>query len=159
MATESPYNLGVEAYKTKNYKEAAVQWSKAVAQGNVSAMNNLGYLLYYGYGTNKDPETAIDLWRVASYSGHSESQWHLGNAFETGIGIEKDLAKAYAWYRCSVENASSKLRVKEDDTEQAILEDAQESLSKLTLKLAGKELKRGQQLAVEYIDRYGRPAP
>lgn len=41
---ETNYNLGVQAYRAKNYKEAVAQWSKAAESGDVSAMNNLGIL-------------------------------------------------------------------------------------------------------------------
>jgi TPR repeat protein len=110
IGAESDYNLGVQAYRVRDYPEAAAQWKKSVARGNVDAMNNIGYLLYYGYGVTKDLDAAIDRWRAASFAGHSEAQWHLGNAYEAGSGVQKDLTKAFAWYRCSEESASTKVR-------------------------------------------------
>jgi TPR repeat protein len=101
VPAETPYNLGVAAYKKRDYWEAAAQWSKSVARGNTEAMNNLRYLFYNGYGVNKDIDRAMKLWRVASEAGESESQWHLGRAYETGTGAERSLSKAYAWYRCA----------------------------------------------------------
>ena len=158
-AAETPYVLGVEAYKKKDFPEAIAQWSKAAARGNVDAMNNLGFLLFYGYGGDKNPEDAIRLWRTAAYAGHSEAQWHLGTAYESGDGVEKDFPRAYGWYRCAIEAATSKLGSEDRDTQAAILRDAKKSLAKLTPRLSAKELARGKALASEYVRRYGKPAP
>lgn len=161
IGAESDYNLGVQAYRTRNYPEAAAQWKKTVARGNVDAMNDLGYLLYYGYGVTKDLDAAIDLWRAVSFAGHSEAQWHLANAYEIGVGVEKDLTKAFAWYRCSEESASTKVRRKVEgfELEADILKDAADSVRQLRERLSASELARGEALANEYIARYGKPAP
>jgi hypothetical protein len=161
VAEESDYNLGVSAYQSKNYPQAAARWKESVARGNVDAMNNLGFLLYNGYGIAKDIDAAIELWRTASYAGQSEAQWHLGIAYHTGVGVPQDAARAYAWIRCSMESASHRVRSKQEDAavEADILKDATDSLSQLLGKLSASELARGQALANEYIARYGKPAP
>ena len=157
---ESDYNLGVHAYQKKDYSQAALQWKKSVARGNADAMNNLAFLLYYGYGVTKDLDAAIDLWRVASFAGNSESQWHLGNAYKDGVGVQQDGVKAYAWYRCSEESALTNVRRKNEvELESDILKDARDSLQQLSEKLSPSELIRGQALANEYIARYAKPAP
>ena len=66
-ADDSAYNRGVDAYKRKDYAEALAQWSASVAKGNIDAMNNLGYLLYYGRGTDRAPQDGVQLWRVAAF--------------------------------------------------------------------------------------------
>jgi TPR repeat protein len=161
VPTETPFNLGVAAYKKRNYSEAAAQWTKEVARGNTRAMNNLGYLLYNGYGVDKDTDRAIKLWRVASEAGESESQWHLGRAYETGVGAERSLSKAYAWYQCAIETASNKSTAanKDHDTEAAILKDSKGALDKIMDGLSAEDLQNGKALAAEYIARYGKPSP
>jgi TPR repeat protein len=158
---ETPYNLGVAAYKKRNYSEAAAQWTKSVDRGNTEAMNNLGYLLYNGYGVEKDTDHAIKLWQVASEAGESESQWHLGRAYETGVGVERSLSKAYAWYQCAIETASNNSTAanKDHNTEAEILKDAKGSLDKMKDGIDASDLERGKALAAEYIARYGKPAP
>ena len=84
--TQSAYNLGVNAYQAKNYVVAREQWSKAIEAGDTSALNNLGYLLYFGLGGTPDSTRAVALWKRAATAGHSEAQWHLGYAYETGNG-------------------------------------------------------------------------
>jgi hypothetical protein len=160
FAAESDFSLGVSAYKKKDYAQAAAYWSKSVLRGDAYAMNNLGYLYYYGYGVSKDHAAALGLWRVAAFAGNSESQWHLGKAFESGIGVEQSLAKAYAWYRCSVESASENVRSNRNvKTETEILDDSRDSLRELADKMDASELAMGEALASEYIARYGRVAP
>jgi len=151
----------VAAYKKRHYTEAAAQWTKSVAFGNTEAMNNLGYLLYNGYGVDKNIVRAIQLWRVASEAGYSESQWHLGRAYETGIGVERSLSKAFAWYQCAIETASnnSTAATKDHDTEVAILKDAKRSLDKLEAALSASDLEMGRVLSAEYIARYAKPPP
>jgi len=152
--SESLYNRGVDAYKAKNYKEAVVQWSKAVDAGDTTAKNNLAYLLFYGLGTEAQPQKAIELWSSAAAAGESESQWHLGNAYADGTGVEKNLVTAFAWYRCSIASAEVHARESNDSTENAIAEDARKSLIGVTDKLSGSAIEQGQALAIEYIEKY-----
>jgi TPR repeat protein len=157
---QTPYNLGVAAYKKRDYSEAATQWSKAVDQKDTEAMNNLGFLLYNGFGVPKDVDRAVKLWRVAAAAGESESQWHLGRAYETGIGAERSLSIAYAWYQCAIETASinSTAPTKNHATEAEILKDARGSLDKMRDGLSASDLETGRALAAEYIAKYARPA-
>ena len=158
-ALETPYDAGVTAYKKKDYAEALSQWTQSASRGDLDALNNLGYLLYNGLGTGKDLDGAIRLWRTAAFAGHSEAQWHLGTAYETGQGVPKNLVKAYAWYRCSMESATHRLTGEKADIEADILSDGRKSLASLMPKLSGQDLERGSALAVETIARYGQPAP
>jgi uncharacterized protein len=159
-ADDSSYNLGVRAYRAKDYAKAFDHWSRAAAHGELNALNNLGFLLYNGYGVEKNVEEATDLWTTASFAGHSESQWHLGGAYEDGRGVEKNLSKAYAWYRCAIESATGRLeRGEHAEEESKILKDARTSAAELEPTLTANELKLGKELAVEYVSRYARAAP
>ena len=57
----SSYEKGMFAFEDKNYVEARRQWSSSVNEGEVLALNNLGYLLYYGLGGPAEPERAVAL--------------------------------------------------------------------------------------------------
>lgn len=158
-AANGSYNAGVDAWRKKDYPEAAKQWSQAVLTGNIDAMNNLAYLYFYGLGMPARISDAIQLWRVAAFAGESESQWHLGRAYEDGKGVEKDALKAYAWYRCSVHNARRKKDSDKRDIEAGIEQDALKSLQLLESRLSADELQRAGGLADDYIRRYGTAAP
>ena len=159
VAGEGPYNAGVTAWKGKDYTEAMKRWSESVLEGNVDAMNNLGYLYFNGLGTKPRVSDAIMLWRAAAYSGQSESQTHLAFAYERGRGVEKDPLKAVAWYRCSIESAKRQRQIKESSTEQQIQADAAKSLAELVSSLAPDDLVRANAIADNYIARYGLAAP
>ena len=153
------YNRGVDAYKAKNYKDAVDQWSKAVDAGDATAKNNLAYLLFFGLGTEKQPDKAIELWNSAAAAGESESQWHLGNIYAEGTGVEKNLITAYAWYRCAIASAEAHSREPDNSTESSIAEDARKSLVGVIDKLSASEIERGQVLAMEYIKKYAPTQP
>jgi TPR repeat protein len=150
------YNLGVEAYRAKDYSAARKHWATAVKEKQTSAYNNLGYLLYHGLGGGTDHLQAVSLWFEAAKDGHSEAQWHLGKAFEDGKGTEQSLVEAYAWYRCAVANSQS--APKDDEAEAQIAQDASKALSMLLEKLPIEQLPTSERLAKQYIAKHGKRA-
>jgi Sel1 repeat len=153
---ESFYNKGVNAYRTKDYAAARGHWSKAVEQGEAPAMNNLGYLLFEGLGGQSDKDYALALWKRAALLGHSEAQWHLGDAYERGKGVQPDLKEAYAWYRCAISSAQA--ASSSNTTEAEILQDASKSLAKLLERLPTEQFAAAELLAKQYVSKYSRQA-
>ena len=153
-ALESAYNRGVAAYKARNYATAREHWSRAVELGDLSALNNLGYLLYYGMGGTEDRPGAIALWRQAATRGHAEAQWHLGHAYEDGTAVPGNVVEAYAWYRCAI--ASAQATTSDDETAALVAEDARKSLAKLLPKLSSEQISTAQTWANRYIASYAR---
>jgi TPR repeat protein len=151
---ESSYNEGVYAFRAKDYRTAREKWAKAIDEGETSALNNLGYLLFQGLGGPVDKGRAIELWRRAATAGHSESQWHLGHAYESGAGVEQSYVEAYAWYRCSVATAES--GAQNDSTQAEVLRDASKSLTRLLQSLPPDQFASAEALAREYIAMYSR---
>ena len=158
-ALDEPYNAGVDAWKKKDYAQAANQWSQAVLAGNLDAMNNLAYLYFNGLGLKSRVPDAIRLWRIAGFAGHSEAQWHLGAAYENGTGVEKDPVKAYAWYQCAIESAKRKKVSDPTGTEARIEDDAARSMRQLMTQMSPSDLARASGVAHEYIRRYGTASP
>ena len=155
----SSYNQGVDAWRRKDYAEASRQWSAAVLQGNVDAINNLAFLYYNGLGGPKRVDQAVALWRTAAQAGHSESQWHLGSAYEQGVGVRKSAIHAFAWYRCAAETASRLASAENADSEQAILDDAKASLAKLSPTLNASDRRRAEAMAIDLASRFARAVP
>jgi TPR repeat protein len=139
----------------KDYAAAREHWLRASEAGEVSALNNLGYLLYYGLGGEPDQDRAVTLWKRAALLGHSEAQWHLGHAFEGGEGVPRSEIEAYAWYRCAVESAEG-APAEEKEVESQIARDARKSLTSLLAKLAPDQLGAAEQLARRYIENYAK---
>ncbi len=152
---ETEYDLGVYAYRVKDYSTARQHWTRAVEQQDeMMALNNLGYLLYYGLGGEPDTTRAVSLWTAAATKGNSESQWHLGRAFEEGKGTEQSLVQSYAWYRCAAAIFQATPAV--DDLDVQIAQDAHTSLVRLLPKLSPSHFEASERLAKEYIAKYSK---
>jgi TPR repeat protein len=154
QGADSAYNQGVAAYRAKDFATARKHWASSVADGDLSAQNNLGYLLYYGLGGERDTEGAVRLWRKAATAGHPEALWHLGDAYQDGDALPQSHVEAYAWYRCAVATAEAGSEGEDGSVEQAIANDARKSLEKLLGQLSRDEFERGEVLAKQYIAKY-----
>jgi hypothetical protein len=126
-----------------------------VEEREPSAFNNLGYLLYFGFGGAEDPDRAVALWKIAAAIGHAEAQWHLAHAFQDGKGTELNLVEAYAWFRCSI---SSYELSPADAEESEVVQLARTSLTQILPKLSVEQLAAAEQLARQYIDKYSKKA-
>ncbi|MBT5049221.1 MAG: sel1 repeat family protein, partial [Rhodospirillaceae bacterium] len=62
------------------------------------AQTNLGLMLHYGQGVERDVENAIRWYRVAAERGNSMAQLKLGLTYDDGDGVAKDQAEAAEWY-------------------------------------------------------------
>lgn len=150
-AGETEYNLGVHAYRTKDYASARQHWQNAVVQGDSSAMNNLGFLLYNGLGGPLDASRAVALWTAAAKAGHSESQWHLADAFERGKGTASDLVEAYAWYRCALVTLAAETH---EEGFAEMMVDAKSSMIKLLDLLPEDKVAAAESRARAYIKNF-----
>lgn len=150
-SSEPDYNLGVYAYRAKDYASARQHWQKAVVQGETSAMNNLGFLLFNALGGPRDEPRAVELWTAAAKAGHPESQWHLADAFERGKGIGSDLVEAYAWYRCAVAGMPAEAR---DEADSQMMADAKSSLIGLLNRLPEDKVAAAESRARDYIKNF-----
>jgi hypothetical protein len=150
-SSETDYNLGVHAYRTKDYTSARAHWEKAVAEGEILGMNNLGFLLYNALGGPRDETRAVSLWTNAAKKGESESQWHLAEALENGKGTERDLMEAYAWYRCAV---ASMAPTPEDEEERIILTRAKSALVRVLSQLPEDKVAAAESRARDYVGKF-----
>lgn len=90
----------------QNDSEAFNWFKKAGEKGLLVALQELGKCYYYGIGTAQNFELAIDCFnKVVQESlsteyedGFTDSYFLLGSCYERGIVVEKDWAKALAWY-------------------------------------------------------------
>jgi serine/threonine protein kinase/TPR repeat protein len=81
--------------------EKAVEWyQKAAAQGLPVAMAGLANLTWYGRGTARDPDKAIDHWKAACDRNFVSSCFVLGQLYEAGSRANPEEALRY--YRKSV---------------------------------------------------------
>ena len=150
------YNLGVELYRgervEQNLEKAAGLWRMSVEQGNVPAHNSLGYLAFFGRGVPRDPEEGLRLWRYAAERGHAESQFHIASVYMTGRHLPRDYVLAYAWAKTSAHYAEA---VAELGGGPKVAQDARTLMQEARENLAGRQRKRADKRATEFIAKYG----
>ncbi len=104
------YELG-RAYLLQGDYANAVKWyEKSVAQENAFAMAGLAFRYYSGQGVKINLKKATELFKKAfpvllnkAELGNEDAQIKIGHAFELGISVAKDDAKAYYWYKKAAE--------------------------------------------------------
>jgi uncharacterized protein len=87
--------------------EKALRWFKLAAeQGLVVAQHNLGTLYLQGADSMPpDPIEAAHWFTKAAMYGDPRSQYSLGALYFEGLGVEKNLEKAYIWISLSLQVA------------------------------------------------------
>lgn len=87
---EKLFYTGTCHYRNKNYQQAAIRWKELTLltvvdtndkQLKVDVLNNLGFLMYFGYGIEKNQSEAIGYWKQAISLGHTEAEYHLCHAY------------------------------------------------------------------------------
>ena len=77
-------------------------YTRAAAQKNLSAMNDLAFCRLHGIGVEKDAEGGFALALEAAKNGHAPAQALVGECYLEGIGVEQDIASAETWlYRAA----------------------------------------------------------
>src|SRR6516165_7780823 len=90
---------GDEAWRRKDYAEAAHWYRRAADQGNSEAQNNVGWLYENGRGVAQDYGEAMRWYRAAADSGGAVGQVNVGRLYANGRGVPQDYSEAMHWYR------------------------------------------------------------
>ncbi len=113
-----------------DYIEASKWYREAAKLGNATAMFNLGILYEQGHGVTKDLKQAREWYQNAANAGSeieardwyldgaargsATAMFNLGDLYERGHGVSKDLIHARGWYKQAAdmgnEEAKAKLR-------------------------------------------------
>ncbi len=88
--SEVLFYTGTCHYRNKDYDNAVISWTKLAKLRNVDpkhvdlqidVLNNLGYMMFFGYGIDADQNKAVSYWKKAVSLGHTESEYHLCHAY------------------------------------------------------------------------------
>ncbi len=135
------FNDGVFAYAKGDY-EMAFNTMMPLSQNtnHPYAQYYLGVMFSKGQGVEQNDETAADWFLKASKQGVKEAQYRLANMYSKGKGVPQDYEAAYAWYKVAshLEHKKSMAAIEQAKT-----------------KLTNEELAAAQQLADDYIMKYG----
>ena len=78
----SDYKAGKDAYDRGDYATALREWRPLAEQGNHSAQFFLGVCYANGYGVPKNPELALQWYRLSSDQGNWLAQNDLGVMYQ-----------------------------------------------------------------------------
>lgn len=79
----------------RDTERARVWYARAAEQGNVKAMHNLAVL--NASGRRSDYAAAAKWFALAAEFGLTDSQVNLAILYQSGMGVPKDLTRAYKW--------------------------------------------------------------
>ncbi|MDE3116414.1 MAG: sel1 repeat family protein [Pseudomonadota bacterium] len=104
-ATPSPYMLGdqttfalgVAAFDAKDYTRAFAIFSKLADDDDLAARRNMALMERRGLGTEKDPEAAIEDYKVAAEAGLPTAAADLGEMLLDGEAGRPDPKAALPW--------------------------------------------------------------
>ena len=89
-------------YTDQDWQESINWYEQAIAQNHARAMLYLGRLLLSGVDSLKpDIPRAMQLFEQAASAGDAEAQFQLGQLFERGKVIARDVPSAIRWYRAA----------------------------------------------------------
>ncbi|MFK7893749.1 MAG: tetratricopeptide repeat protein [Granulosicoccus sp.] len=87
-----------DAMAKGQYQKAREHLAAQVQQGNPEAITSLANLHDLGLGGQPDYPRASNLYHAAAVKGFGAAQLNLGHLYRQGLGVSKDVERAYAWY-------------------------------------------------------------
>lgn len=132
---EQYFYIGTCHYRNKDYALSVKSWENLASLKSDSAtdeelkvdvLNNLGYMKFFGFGTEKNQELAITYWKEAILLGHYEAEFHLCHAYADKNEPTFNLGKA----RKHCEKAKLIYKGK-DDSDPEILSDIESYLEQI----------------------------
>jgi TPR repeat protein len=93
------FALAEDSMNQQDLREAALHYRKAAEQNYLPAQTALGELMR----VSQDYEEAFGWFLMSAYQGDAAGAYHLGQAYATGEGVEKNLGKAVYWIRTAAE--------------------------------------------------------
>ena len=101
------YYTGETEFVEQDYKKAVYYYNESMNKKtiefnyNTDALNNLGYCYYYGRIGEKDYKKAFLYFGKAAYLNHPNAMYKIGDMYNNGIYVEKNIETAFYWYKKS----------------------------------------------------------
>ena len=104
LEAEAQYRNGLRSLEgrgvAQDFAEAKAWFEKAAAQGNVAAMEQLGFFCERGLGGEVDIAKAKEWYEKAADKGNAAAMVGLGKMYFRGYdGIEKNYGTALEWFK------------------------------------------------------------
>ena len=97
------FDIGVEAFRKKEYDTARIYFEKSAAFNYPDALFMLGYMYDLCKGVSQDQVKAAEYYLKAAEFGHSIAQTNLAAMYKLGEGVKQDLIEAVRWYKKAIE--------------------------------------------------------
>ena len=95
--------IGEQAFKKQNYKEAIQLLEGFALDGDVDAQYKVGYSYY-----KLQEQSALDWFKLAANNNHTESMYMLGECYQYGNCTAVNYSQAIEWYQKAKQNGHSK---------------------------------------------------
>ena len=89
---------GYEAVRSGKLEEGFAILSPLAEKGDAEAQYGVAILYKEGWGTDKNPEKALEYYEKAAEQGHINAMFYTASAYQSGTGVTQDYAMAVKWY-------------------------------------------------------------
>lgn len=103
--------LGVD----KDLARAGIWYERAAGKGNIKAMHNLAVVSAGREAGGPDYRSAAKWFEEAAAYGLSDSQFNLAVLFENGLGVDKDLKRAFINYALAAAKGDAQAKTRRDE--------------------------------------------
>ena len=96
---------GEDGIAEQDYSKAEYFYNKAINMKpinynyNTTALNNLGYVYFYGKNNVQDYSKAFLYFGKAACLQNSNAMYKIGDMYKNGIYVRKNIQKAFYWYK------------------------------------------------------------
>lgn len=97
-----------------NGTTASKYYMNAAATSEFELMITISEKFFTGNEVPKNEQVAVDILTAASKAGSAEAQYHLGQCYQHGRGVEIDCNKAVEFYKMATANGFSKAKTELD---------------------------------------------
>lgn len=124
-----------ELYFSGQLDKAGSYFTQLSTSGNAEAQYYLGLIYLTDAWQGKNTEKALAYLHSAADQNHAEAMWKIGECFESGQGIERNLLTAIDWYRKSQQATlfQSKVQFAEVKNRQLDLKSHQDMINRLAI--------------------------
>ncbi|KAF0096483.1 MAG: localization factor PodJL, partial [Rhodospirillaceae bacterium] len=163
-SAQSAFNVAVmyeRGFMLERNFARAIEWYRRAVEADLAiAKHNLALMLREGKGTARNGKEAIELLQSAARQGMAASMFSLGEIYERGDAVPKDLPMAMAWFAIAAEFERQANR----GAETALAKTSATRAQALQHNLTQQDLQRAEQIGqdefrriVEAMQRPARP--
>ena len=98
------YNVAIEEYKNKNYKNAFKLLSTLAKDGDPRAQSDIAGMYFNGWGVAKSFKMAFKWYKKSSLNGNPYAQYKLGDMYWNGYGVDVNTDTAQIWWKMAADN-------------------------------------------------------